>query len=38
MLAGGVFFANAKKDYPAEAAIVEKAMIEHGLLAADSAR
>ncbi len=38
MLAGGVFFANAKKDYPAEAAILKKAMIERGLLASDSAR
>ena len=38
MLAGGVFFANAKKDYPAEAAILKKAMIERGLIASDSAR
>jgi uncharacterized protein len=34
MLTGGVFFANAKKDYPAEAAILKKAMIERGLMAA----
>jgi ankyrin repeat protein len=38
MLAGGVFFANAKKDYPVEAAILKKAMIERGLMASDSAR
>jgi len=38
MLAGGVFFANAKKEYPAEAAILKKAMIERGLMASDSAR
>ncbi len=38
MLAGGVFFANAKKDYPAEAAILKKAMIERGLMASDSGR
>ena len=34
MLTGGVFFANAKKDYPPEAAILKKAMIERGLMAA----
>src|SRR5579862_6747289 len=38
MLAGGVFFANAKKDYPAEAEILKKAMIERGLMASDSGR
>jgi len=26
MLSGGVFFANSKKDYPAAAAILKKAM------------
>ena len=34
MMAGGVFFANAKKEYPAAAAILKKAMAEQGLLAA----
>jgi ankyrin repeat protein len=34
MLAGGVFFANAKKEYPAAAAILKKAMAERGLVAA----
>jgi hypothetical protein len=38
MLASGVFFANAKKEYPAEAAILKKAMMEHGLMASDTAR
>jgi len=38
MLAGGVFFANAKKEYPAEAAILKKAMIERSLMAADPAQ
>jgi hypothetical protein len=38
MLAGGVFFANAKKDYPVEAEILKKAMIERGLMAASPAR
>jgi hypothetical protein len=28
MLAGGVFFANSKKDYPAAATILKKAMAE----------
>jgi len=32
-VAEGVFFANAKKEYPAAAAILRKAMIERGLLA-----
>jgi ankyrin repeat protein len=38
MLAGGVFFANAKKEYPAAAAILTKAMTEQGLLAATPGR
>ena len=38
MLAGGVFFANAKKEYPAEAAILKKAMMERGLMASGPAR
>ncbi len=38
MLTSGVFFANAKKDYPEEAAILKKAMIEHGLRAAAPAQ
>jgi ankyrin repeat protein len=33
MLAGGVFFANAKKEYPAAATILKKAMAERGLVA-----
>ena len=33
MLAGGVFFANAKKEYPAAAAVLKKAMTEQGLIA-----
>jgi uncharacterized protein len=33
MLARGVFFANAKKEYPAAAAILKKAMAEQGLIA-----
>src|SRR5438128_3803049 len=33
MLAGGVFFANSKKDYPAAAAILKKAMAAQGLVA-----
>jgi uncharacterized protein len=36
MLAGGVFFANAKREYPAAAAILKKAMTDRGLLAAGS--
>jgi ankyrin repeat protein len=36
MMAGGVFFANAKRDFPAAAEILKKAMIERGLLAAGS--
>jgi ankyrin repeat protein len=36
MLAGGVFFANSKKDYPAAAAILKKAMAEQGLQASSS--
>jgi ankyrin repeat protein len=32
MLAGGVFFANSKKDYPAAAAILKKAMAAQGLV------
>ena len=35
MTAGGVFFANAKRDFHAAAEILRKAMIERGLLAAD---
>ena len=34
MLAEGVFFANAKKEFPAAAAILKQAMIERGLTAA----
>jgi ankyrin repeat protein len=34
MLAEGVFFANGKKEYPAAAEILKKAMAERGLLAA----
>ena len=34
MMAGGVFFANAKKEYPAAAAILRKAMAERGPTAA----
>ena len=33
MLAGGVFFANAKKEYPQAAAILKKAMTAQGLVA-----
>jgi ankyrin repeat protein len=33
MMAGGVFFANAKKEFPAAAAILKKAMAEKGLVA-----
>lgn len=33
MVAEGVFYANAKKEYPAAAAILKKAMIERGLMA-----
>jgi len=33
MMAGGVFFANAKREYPAAAAILKKAMAERGLRA-----
>jgi ankyrin repeat protein len=33
MMSRGVFFANAKKEYPAAEAILKKAMAEHGLLA-----
>jgi uncharacterized protein len=36
MLSGGVFFANSKKDYPAAAAILKKAMAEQGLQASSS--
>jgi ankyrin repeat protein len=32
MMAGGVFFANSKKDYPAAATILKKAMTEQGLV------
>lgn len=35
MAAGGVFFANARRDFPVAAEILRKAMIEQGLLAAD---
>lgn len=38
MLTGGVFFANAKKEYPAAAEILKKAMAEQGLTADASAR
>jgi uncharacterized protein len=38
MMSGGVFFANAKKEYPAAAAILKKAMAEQGLLVANSSR
>jgi uncharacterized protein len=33
MMAGGVFFANSKKEFPAAAAILKKALAEQGLLA-----
>jgi uncharacterized protein len=36
MVAQGVFFANAKKEFPEAAAIVRKAMAAQGLLAADA--
>jgi ankyrin repeat protein len=35
-VAEGVFFANAKKEYPAAAAIIKKAMVERGLTVADA--
>jgi len=38
MMAGGVFFANAKKEFPAAAAILKKAIAERGELAASSIR
>ena len=39
MTAGGVFFANARREYPAAAEILRKAMVERGLLAgSDSVR
>jgi len=38
MMAGGVFFANAKKEFPAAAAILKKAMAEQGLVAASPSR
>lgn len=34
MTAGGVFFANARRDFPAAAEILRKAMVERGLLLA----
>lgn len=36
MLAGGVFFANSKKDYATAATILKKAMTEQGLMASSS--
>jgi hypothetical protein len=33
MVAEGVFFANAKKEFPAAAAIIRKAMVQRGLIA-----
>jgi ankyrin repeat protein len=36
MLAGGVFFANAKKEFPVAAEILKKALTEHGRIAAAS--
>ena len=33
MMAGGVFFANAKKEFPQAAAILRKALAEKGLVA-----
>lgn len=38
MMAGGVFFANAKKEFPAAAAILKKAMAAQGLVAASPSR
>jgi len=38
MMAGGVFFANAKKEYPAAAEILKKAMAQQGLASTASAR
>jgi ankyrin repeat protein len=35
MTAGGVFFANARRTFPAAAEILTKAMIERGLIAAE---
>ncbi len=35
MTAGGVFFANARRNFPVAEEILRKAMIERGLLAAD---
>ena len=32
-MTGGVFLANAKRDYPAAAEILKKAMIDQGLAA-----
>jgi hypothetical protein len=37
MTAGGVFFANARRDFPVAAENLRKAMIERGLLAAEGA-
>jgi hypothetical protein len=34
MVAQGVFFANAKKEYPEAVTILKKAMVERGLTAA----
>ena len=38
MMTGGVFFANAKKEFPAAAAILKKAMAERGLVASAPGR
>jgi len=38
MLAGGVFFANSKKDFPAAAEILKRSMAAQGLLAASPGR
>jgi cytohesin len=38
MLAGGVFFANSKKDFPAAAGILKKAMTAQGLIAVSPGR
>jgi hypothetical protein len=36
MMTGGVFLANAKRDYPAAAVILKKAMADQGLLASSN--
>jgi ankyrin repeat protein len=38
MMAGGVFFANAKKEFPAAATILKKAVAERGVMASSSSQ